>query len=342
VARDRPGLPNAGLGLPSVSADGQWVAFLDVGDVSEPVSADQWVTGRGLGGVSLWVRAVESDGMPRNVALGDVAWPTWSADASTLLFVSHNPDTGCALGLHDVAANRTQRLSVGIKTMLTPSMAPDGRRVAVAGYGEVADQALIFIVDLETGQASPGPPPTLGGAQLMPLWLDNDTLLFAELDDAGGGLMRWTLGSLRAVPVAPMQLPDSIFDAIHLHAGVAYPVSPDGRYFTYYVPGRDRLAWIALDGGAEVPLQTGDQAGTWWNDQWFLVANHERLALAASPQAHLPESPSTGIDNRPHMRLLPGRWAPLWADAAKRSMLLAGQGEPPDRFRLIQLWVITK
>ena len=344
VASDRPGLPNAGLGLPRVSADGQWIAFLDAATDADAaaVSPDQWVTGRGLGGVSLWVRGVEGEGPPRQVAAGDVAWPTWSADGSTLVFISHDADTGCALGLHDVVTQRTDRMSVGLKKMLTPSMSPDGRRVAVGGYGEVADQSLIFVVDLDTGRALPGPPPTLGGAQLMPRWLDDDTLLFIELDDAGGGLMRWTVGSPRADPVAPLRLPDSIFDAIHLHAGVAYPVSPDGRYFTYYAPGRDQLVWVALDGGVEASLEPGAQAGTWWNDQWFLVADSEQLALVASPQAHTPEGPGTDTDSRPTMRLLPGRWAPLWADAEERSMLLVGQDASPERFRLIQLWVVTK
>lgn len=346
VASERPGLPNARLQLPRVSPDGRWVVFLDADDEAPPVSPESGVTGRGLSEVSLWLRAVDEDGLARNIAFGHAAWPTWSPDASTLAFISHDPETGCALGMHNVATNRTQRLAVGLKKMLTPSISPDGRRVAVAGYGEIADQALLFIVDPGTGQSTPGPPPTLGGAQLMPHWLDNNTLIFVELDEEGGGLMRWSVGRPQAEPIAPLQLPGSIFDAIHLHAGVPRPVSPDGRFFTYYVPGQDRMAWIDLASGETISLESGDRAGTWWNDQWFLVAENDRLALVSSPQSTAPsaadQTRSTTADDRPRMNLLPGRWAPLWADPVQQSMLLVGQSDRPGRFRFLQLWVITK
>jgi len=72
------------------------------------------------------------------------------------------------------------------------------------------------------------------------------------------------------------------------------------------------------------------------------VADSEQLALVASPQAHASKRPGPDTDSRPQMRLLPGRWAPLWADAKERSMLLVGQDASPERFRLIQLWVVTK
>ena len=333
VARERPGVPNAGLQLPRVSPSGEWIAFLDADPESDYVSPDQWVTGRDLGGVSLWLRAVEAEGPVRPVALSQAAWPSWSADSDTLVFVSHDSSTGCALGLHNVRSGQTKRLSVGIQNMLTPSMSPDGRRVAVTGYGEIADQALIFIIDLETGQSTPGPPPTLGGAQLMPYWLNNDSLLFVELDEHGGGLLRWTPGQSQADPIAPLELPVSIFDAIHLHAGIADPVSPDGRYFTYYVPGRDRMEWVALDGGDEASLDVGDRAGTWWSNDWFLVANDDRLALVASPQAQPPRpEPAAGessdIDHRPQCASCPAAGRPCGPTRTSSQCCWSARGDP--------------
>ncbi|MEM6853554.1 MAG: hypothetical protein AAF593_04010 [Planctomycetota bacterium] len=346
VASQRPSLPNARLQLPRVSPDGRWVVFLDIDDEASPASAESVVTGRGLGSVSLWLRGIDDEGIARNLAFGHAAWPTWSADSSMLAFISHDPDTGCALGLHDVGANRTSRLAVGLKKMLTPAIAPDGRRVAVSGYGEIADQAVLFVVDVESGQAMPGPPPTLGGAQLMPVWIDAQTLVFVELDERGGGLMRWSVGQDRAEPVAPLALPESIFDAVHLHAGVPFPVSPDGRFFTYYAPGRDRMTWVDLTDGRTLALETGDRAGTWWNAQWFLVAENGRLVLVSSPQSSETPSEQGGdasiAEDRPRMNLLPGQWVPLWADADQQSMLLVGQGDRADRFSFLQLWVITK
>lgn len=349
VAAVRPFVPNAGLQLPRVSPDGKWIAFFDADADAGPVSADARVTGRGLAPVSLWLREVEADGLARNLAVGHAAWPAWSPDGNTLAFISHDPGTGCALALHDVAAGRTDRLSVGLRKMFAPAVAPDGRRVAVAGYGEVADQSLLFVIDLDTAQATPGPPPVLGGAQLMPVWLDADTLLFVELDERGGGLMRWAVGSATAEPVAPLGLPASVFDAVHLHAGIPAPVSPDRRWFAYYCPPRDRIELIRLDTGDATALAVGDRAGTWWGDQWFLAANDGQLTLVQVPEPSSSDqaaadqpSETDRPDGTPRIRLLPGRWAPRWADPTEHSMLLVGQGETPGRFELVQLWAVTR
>lgn len=339
VAAARPGLPRAGAVLPRVSPDGRWVAFLDLGESQGEASPDRWVNGRGLAGVSLWLRGVEADGLARNIALDHVAWPTWSPDGSALWFVSYDPETGCALAWHDVASQRTRRLAVGLSHMLTPAVSPDGQRVAVSAYGELPDEAVLFIIDRDGGQASPGPPPTLGGAQLMPTWLDADTLLFVELDEHGGGLMRWTLGEAQAEPVAPLDLPASIFDAVHLHAGIPQPVSPNRRWFAYYSSTRDRVALIDLHGGGAVALEVGDRAGAWWGDEWFVAGNDDRLSLVAPPVGGVDEQ-ERGDPAR--MNLLTGRWVPLWTDPASGSMLLVGEGDEPGRFGFLQLWVVTR
>ena len=349
LGSDRPGLPNAGLQLPRVSPSGRWVAYLDVDRQVEPVAADALVTGRGLGGVSLWLRRVESDGLARNIAAGDATWPTWSPDSRRLYFISHESGGGCALAWHDVASAQTRRLAVGINRMLMPAASPDGRRVAVAGYGQVADQAVIFLIDLETGRATPGPPPTLGGAQLAPRWLDRDTLVFVELDDHGGGLMRWTPGSPTAVPVGPLELPASVFDAVHLDAGLADPLSPDRRWYTYYATGEDRLGFVDLAEGTTRWSEAGHRAGRWWDGGWFLAGDDIGLSLmevdapadaaGGSGGVGAASAGETSGGEMPRMTLLPGRWAPRWADPVEGTMLLIGQGETADRFRLLQLWV---
>lgn len=349
VAAPRPGLPRAGLMLPRVSPDGERVAFLDIDEIAPP-SADAWVTGRGLAGVSLWVRAVADEGLARNIALDDAAWPTWSSDGGALWFISHDPATGCALMRHDVATDQTRRLSVGLEHILTPAVSPDGRWVAVIAYGQIADEALLFLIDPATGRVTPGPPPTLGGAQLAPQWLDRSTLLFVELDEQGGGLMRWTVGEAAAAPVAPLNLPVSIFDAVHLHAGIpgaipgAGPVSDDGRWFAYYSLPEDRIELVDLTTGALRPLRQGDRAGAWWGGDWFVVGSDDQLALVALPGEAAGAEAQEGqvTDEPPRMNLLPGRWVPLWADPEAKSMLLIGEGEKPERFGVLQLWVITR
>ena len=355
-ARAYAGLPSAGLQLPRVSPDGRWVAFMDLDREAAAVSPDAWLTGRGLEGVSLWLREVAEDGLARNVAYGDAAWPAWSPDGKRLIFISHDSDTGCAVVIHDVAAQRSHRLAVGIQRMMTPAISPNGRYLAVAGYGELPDRSVLFVVDLETGRAVAGPPPTLGGAQFGPHWLDDQSLLFVELDESGGGLMRWHREARFAEPVAPLKLPASIFDAIHLHAGLAQPISPDATRFAYYTGLDDRIELIGLDSRGVELLEAGDRAGAWWDGGWFIVADDEQLALVATsdgsgaPPRGLPSSRGPNSEDPgggegvelPRMNLLPGRWVPLWTDAARHSMILLGPGKSEGRFELIQFWAVTR
>ena len=346
---DRPELPAAGLQLPRVSPDGRHVAFLDADRDGERVHPDAWITGRGLEGVSLWVRGVGDGGIARNIAVDHAAWPTWSPDSRRVFFISHDPASGPALGIHDLSSGRTDRLAVGLRQMFGLAVSPSGRSVAVSGYGQIADQAVIFVIDLETGRAESGPVATLGGAQLSPRWLDERTLLYCELDANGGGLLRWTRGG-EPRPIMPLELPTSVFDAIHLHAGVPEPSSPDGKWFCYYAAGRDRLAWVELSTKRTVWSPPGTRAGHWWADRWALAADQQRLTLLDLSRIDDAEEPATGpaaaespepADDPPQMTLLPGRWVPLWADTRSASMLLLGPAEAADRFRLLQLWMRT-
>ena len=183
--------------------------------------------------------------------------------------------------------------------MMMPAISPDGRRVAVAAYGNVPDQALIFTLDLATDAALPGPPATLPGAQLLPRWLDDDTLVYVQLgastgggSDSGGGsggtLMRWTLGGSSATPIAPLTAPGSVFDAQHLFAAIARPVSPDGELaglpeprrgadrtrrhgaVARGLPGRGVVGPVVRRRATELecPRATGPGRG-WWGERWL-------------------------------------------------------------------------
>ena len=357
VASVRPPVPNVGVQLPAVSPDGRWIAFLDQDDAAPPAQPDDLVTGRNLGGLSLWVRAVDAEGPARNVALGGAAWPTWSADASTLLFIGYD-DLGCTLGLHDVTTGTTRRKAVGLRHMMMPAMSPDGRRVALAAYGSVPDQALIFTLDLATDAALPGPPATLPGAQILPRWLDEDTLVYVQLGAVGGSagpgaaLMRWTLGGPSATPVAPLNAPASVFDAQHLFAAIARPISPDHASLAYLDLTRGRIELVNLTDATSTALPGGYRAGAWWGGRWFVAADDRRIDLVerATSPTNGPSTPPPPTDpstpppstTPPRLNLLDGRWVPLWADADQQSILLIGESDRPDRFSVLQLWVIAK
>ena len=365
VASVRPPVPNVGVQLPVVSPDGRWIAFLDQDDAAPPAQPDDLVTGRNLGGLPLWVRAVDAEGPARNVAVGGVAWPAWSADSKTLAFVGYDDKLGCTLGLHDVASGVTRRKAVGLRHMMMPAISPDGRRVALAAYGNVPDQALVFTLDLATDAALPGPPATLPGAQILPRWLDDDTLVYVQLGAAEGSagpnatLMRWTLGGSSATPIVPLHAPASVFDAQHLFAAIARPVSPDGRSLAYLnlAAGRIELVNISNIFASPSPLPEGYRAGAWWGERWFVAADDRRIDLVelASPGPDVPAEDASadsggaggsgsggGGGDLPRLNLLDGRWVPLWADAEQQSILLIGESDRPDRFSVLQLWVVAK
>lgn len=343
VSAARPSLPNTGLHLPRVSPDGRWVAFLDADSHADPPSRDGLVSGRGLDSVSLWVRPIDDNGLARNVAVGDVAWPSWSSDGQTLMFVSHRETVGAALALHDLETGTTRRVALGLRKLWCPALSPDKTRVAVSAYGSVADQSLLFLADLETGQSTPGPPPIFGGAQVLPVWLNAQNLLFIEITPDGGALLRWRVGDASAQVITALETPVSVFDTWQLHAGIAQPVSPDGRWFAYYSPANDRVFWVELATGKVVPLDPHGQAGTWWGDDWFVVGSQQRLDLT-KPPAIQNQAAQTNDDEAELVRfnLLPGPWVPLWTHQQQQSLLLVGPDIEPGRFTVIQVWAVTE
>ncbi len=344
VASVRPAVPNAGLQLPRFSPDGKWVAYLQMQEGAPAVSPDALVSGKGLDPVSLWMRRVgdedPNDVEPRNIAIGGAAWPTWSSDGSTLLFVSHDDQNGCALMMHEVATGVTRRWSVGLRRMLSPAWSPSGEQLAVVAYDEVAEQAGVFVIDRESGRVTSGPPPLVpaGGAQVLPRWLDDETLLWVELGERGGSLVRWRVGDAASERVALVDVPASLFDAIHLDAGLSEPLSPDRRFFGYYRATRDRIELVELSSGRVLAMQAGDRAGAWWGGSWFLIANDERLELCAVPGDGAAEA---GDDLR-RLPLLPGSWVPRWSGPVEGSMLLLGRDSDPGMLTVLQLWVVAR
>ena len=357
----RGAVRHAGLGLPVVSPDGRWVASLESAGGPDAVDADAPLTGRGLGGVSLWVRGVDEgadrpaspSGAPFGsgafpVALEGASSPVWGADG--LLWFVSTLDDGAALVSYDPRSGQLRRRGTGLRRMLTPAPTADGRSVCVVGHGGNPESSLLFRVDLARQRTEPGPPPAPGGrAQVLPTATAGG-VLFVELREGDGGeplpaaLRRWGGGAAPAADVAPLPALASVFDAASLFAGVASPLSPDGRWLLFFdasaePPGLQR---VDLRTGAREPVAAGGTAAAWWSA--------DRLAVAVEPVAGGP-----GLAKEPGLRLvdlaegargsvtlLPGRWAPRWVgvDPAGASVLAVTPGERPDRLKLVQLYVV--
>ncbi len=119
--------PVRGLVSPSVSPDGDKIAFSALGD--------------------LWIHAIGGE----TERITDDRWvevdPAWSPDGARLAFSS---DRGGTLGLHvlNVGDGSVERVAEGVGATLA-SWSPDGRRIAFAGVGY---QVGVNVVDLATGR----------------------------------------------------------------------------------------------------------------------------------------------------------------------------------------------
>ena len=169
--------------------------------------------------------------------------------------------------------------------------------------------------------------------------------------------MRWTLGGSSAIPIVPLHAPASVFDAQHLYAAIARPVSPDGNSLAYLNLAAGRIELVDMDGNpaSASALPEGYRAGAWWGERWFVAADDRRIDLVEleSPGPDVPAGDASvnsgsgsgrggGGGDLPRLNLLDGRWVPLWADADQQSILLIGESDRPDRFSVLQLWVVAK
>lgn len=330
-AVSRPQIPNARLQLPRVSPDGRWIAYLDRDEAGAPITPDGLITGKGLSGVSLWVRRVDDTQDAKAVALTGACWPSWSPNSRVLAFVTYGPQRHGSLGMYEVDTGTIRRLAVGLRHVMMPTIGTGGL-VAVSAYGEVPDSALIFIVDPKTGQALPGPP-VEHGAQLYPRWVGLNTLLYIELSQDTAYLKRWALGDDQPTNVAKLTGPESIFDAQHMLAGIGNPLRTDVGAYAYYNLTQDRVEMLDLATLTVRQLPKGFRGGAWWGGDWFIAGADDRVELASSLR-------TSGDTDQPRMiRLLTGRWLPIWANHEQQAVLLVGEGDTPARFKLMQVWL---
>ena len=362
AAVTRGSVRHAGLGLPVVSADGRFVAALEHAGGPASLDADAPLTGRGLGGVSLWVRAVDPErdrpaapggggiaGAAVPVALENASFPAFDA-AGRLWFVSVDP-AGDALGCYDPATGSLRRLAAGLERIAFPAPSPDGQRVAVSGFGGNPEAATLFVVDAAAGRASPGPPPGAGGTtQVLPVWASPDVLLFVELRETAQGepapaaLRRWRVGDPAATDAAALPTLGSIFDAGTLFAGVAEPVSPGGGWVVFFDATAEPPSLRRVDPrtGVVEPVAAGGTAAAFWDADRLVVA----VQPAATGRGLAKEAGLRLVEltpgNRGSVTLLPGDWAPRWVGvdpAGGASLLAVTPGERPDRLKLVQLYI---
>lgn len=334
AAATHPEVLHAGLQLPRVSPDGRWIATL------APIAPDaagfnpaSLLDGDGLSAVQLIVSAVDGKSPAQVVHSPGPCWPTW-LDNDRLMFISYNDRDSCALAIYDRATGNVQRKGFGLRHMFAPAAHPDAKRVAVCGWGNVPDDAVIFLADLDTLQLFPGPPVTeTGRAQLFPHWLGGDTLIYVELGKEHATLRRWTVGERASHEIAQLSAPPDLHDAQHILGGIIDPVSPGLTHYAAFLPAHDAVVLTSLDDGSKVVTRRSTRAGAWWSDDWFVAAREDKLELVAvDGQADPPNT----------LALLDGQWAPVWTSAKDKTLILVGPGSDASHLKVLQLWLVLE
>lgn len=362
VAR-RGTVRHAGLGLPAVSPDGRWIAALEAAGGPLAVGQDGPLTGRGLEGVSLWVRPVEPQEADRPeetigsaipVSLEGASHPTWSP-AGKLWFVNTH-SSGADLLVWDPDTGTIRRRSSGLRHVVSLAISGDEKTVAVSAHSGNPESSTLFFVDAETGRPTPGPAPALRGtAQMFPTWAAPGLLLFVELRETADGqadssvLRLFDRSRGESADLGRLPTVGSVFDAVSLLAGVSSPLSPDGEWWLFF----DALAepaglWrMSLASGRSELVAEGGTAAVWWGA--------DRVIAAVQPGFFGVGGGSTGLAKEPGLRiislaagargsvtLLPGDWAPLWRgsggfDQAAAIVLAATPGDRSDRLQLVRM-----
>ncbi len=367
VGTVHPWVPHGGLALPEVSSDGRWIAYLQQADQSAVPPPDAALTGRGLDGVTLWVRGVDGAARARPAALSGACWPAWSADGAALFFVTYEPGGSASLGRFDVVTGRVDRKTIGLRHLLNPVPSPDGARIAVITYDQNPRNMRVAIIDWSTAgltfapttreSESPAdsrlPREDVTTAQIMPTWADRRSLLYAQYSGrrnpsgaAGAArgrevaLLRWQIDTdFSPTPVGRLQLPDHPADALMRQQGLLAHFDPAGGRWMYR-DDSSRSRVIDLATQQEAVLPPGTATSAWWLSPWLVIGGDQAVAMYEARPASA-ASATAGPWLPVNLRLLDGRWAPRWVDPQARSVLLVGRGDRSDRLALYQLWIVV-
>ena len=319
-------LPNSGLQLPSISPDGQWVAYLQVA-AGQAVYSDALASGAGLENVSLFIRPTKRNARSVPVCLSGAAWPAWFGDGRRLAFVRRDGKRP-QVGIHDLATGQTRYISTNLKSVMMLSVSPSGGRIALAGLGGAAGDAWrIWLLDVEKSQLELVAPETPSAAwQLWPQWETEDSLMYLSFGQGKARFVRRSGGNMTPSRTWDANAPADPADAFQVLAGIVRQFSPDGRRLAWFDMLSDSVVLTDLSDRPSRRLGDGTRAGCWMGNDSFVAAGEKELRLF-------------GLDGHPPVRLMRGSWLPLWASMASHEVLACMRGKDLLSFELVRLRV---
>ena len=321
-------VPNTSPQLPAVSPDGKWIAYLDFSGV-EPPRLQSLFNGQGLESTSLHIQAVAPDAQPRMICNSGAAWPTWSADSKTLLFVSYTSAGRCDLVVHKPQTADTRRLSISAEPIITPALSPSGTNAAVVVYDSQSQTSRLHVVNLSTGQTEHVcPSDSPANLMVWPQWTSGGSIVFVLIQDGQSRIVQWSPGKSGPRQLATINVPASPVGICRAFAGLALPLSPDARHFAYYDAQQDRIVLVGLTNGRNVELPATTRAGCWFGSERFIAADDEQMRLFTVP----PSSPAL-------LRRAP--CLPRSADVRSRKLTLCARAAEPYAFSLERMTILS-
>ena len=216
---------------PSLSPDGQWVAFYSERDLFEiTLYLANARTGEVVEKLADSQTDMHFDALSFLSSAG-----AWSPDGSRMAF------TAFAKGNEELAVLRIsdqeveQRIRIrGVGAVTTPAWSPDGRTIALSGNrGGISD---LYLVDVASGEVRQLTEDRY--ADLQPAWSpDGQTLAFVT-DRAGTDFDRLTYGPMK---LALLDVPTRRVEVLEVFAGGKHidpHFSPDGRWL-YFISDAD-------------------------------------------------------------------------------------------------------
>ncbi len=359
VGAVHPAVPHGSVELPAVSPDAKWIAYFRHAARTPRPTPESLVSGRGLQGVSLWVRDLKGEQPPRPAALEGACWPTWSADGTALFFVTYDTQRRAYLGRFDASTGQIERKGIGVGHLMMPAVSPDGTRVAVVGFNQVPERSELFVVEWSTASvtrvpvAAPHrPSDTADFVPMTPQWVNHDTLVFGAAPPSDeNGIESWvgrvtvepaTLGASSDVAnvtfVRELSSAGSWRQLVPWQAGLLRPF--DAGHGGWLRRGGSGVALVyGLTEPWVWPLVDGPAAVAWWAPPWVVAGNQDALELVAIDPT-LPEGADLAA-NTTKLRLLDGRWAPRCVDPDAGTLVAVGMGDDPERLAVYQLWFVV-
>lgn len=272
-------LPNSGLQLPVVSPDGKWIVYQDH-RADKPPMLRSLFSGRGLAPMSLHIQQVGARARGRMLCESGAAWPSWSSDSKTLLYIAFQQNGRCDVVVYEPQTSMTRRLSVAVNPIIMPALSPSGKHAAVVIFEPESQSARLHVVNLSTGKIEHSCPTGSSGAQqLWPQWTPDGRIIFVLKDDRKSQLVQWRPGESRLHKLVEIQMRPTESGSYQAFAGLGRPLSPDGSHFAYYDTAQDRIVLLRLSDSQRIELPVGTRAGCWFGSERFAAADQKQIRL---------------------------------------------------------------